>query len=322
MNAPQQQALPSGNGGATNGNGNGASTAVAKRPPSKVANLKDYLEKCKGSVAAALPKHMTPERMFGIVVAAASRNPELLECTLPSIAQAVMQCAELGLMPGALLGEAYLIPRKNTKVSPAVKECVLVPGYKGLLKLARQSGIIQEVTTQMVFKDEVFEVEFGLEPRLKHIPNLAKRVTISTPEQAQEHVLFVYAVAKFKDGGHAFEVMTLADVEAIRKREDKEGRRWGPWKTDYGQMMRKTAIRRVMNYCPKSPDEPLTKAVNLENAADQGGFVSPEEMGFTSGSIEAEYEVVDGETGEVIENGNGGTKTATESLKDRMKAQG
>ena len=231
MNAPQQQALPA------NGNGGGGSQALAKREPakSKVLDLKGYFKKIEGSVAAALPKHMNPERVFGIVVAAASRNPQLLECTFPSIAQAVMQSAELGLTPGAMLGEAYLVPRRNNKANPPVMECLLIPGYKGLLKLARQSGIIQEINAQLVFRGEVFEVEMGLEPKLKHVPDLSKRAPVSNPEDARERLLYVYAVARFKDGGHAYEVMTLDEVEAIRTREKDK---WSPWKTDYGQIGR------------------------------------------------------------------------------------
>lgn len=317
MNAPQQQdqaPAPIGNG----------STAVARRDPakSKVLDLKGYFKKIEGSVAAALPKHMNPERVFGIVVAAASRNPQLLECTFPSIAQAVMQSAELGLTPGAMLGEAYLVPRMNRKDKNPAKhfmECLLIPGYKGLLKLARQSGMIQEINAQMVFKGEVFELEMGLEPRLKHIPDLSKRAPVTDPKDARERVLYVYAVAKFKDGGHMYEVMTLDEVEAIRKREDKDDKRWGPWRTDYGQMARKTVLRRLCNYLPKSPD--LEKAVALESAHAAGEKVTSEELGFTA--IDAEFEVVDGETGEVIENGAAAKPTsATDALKAQMKAQG
>ena len=315
MNAPQQQPLPANGNGGANGS---AGTAVARREPakSKVLDLKGYFKKIEGSVAAALPKHMNPERVFGIVVAAASRNPQLLECTFPSIAQAVMQAAELGLTPGAMLGEAYLVPRKNRKANPVVTECLLIPGYKGLLKLARQSGMIQEINAQLVFKGEVFEVEMGLEPRLKHIPDLSKRAPVTDPKDARERVLYLYAVAKFKDGGHAYEVMTLDEIEAIRLRESDKP---GPWKTDYGQMARKTVLRRLCNYLPKSPD--LEKAIALESAHTAGEKVTSEELGFTA--IDAEFEVVDESTGEVSTAGaTAPPQSATDALKAQMKAQG
>lgn len=304
MNAPQQQALPA--------NGNG-STAVAKRPSnSKVANLKDYLDKCKGSVAAALPKHMTPERVFGIVVAAASRTPELLECTLPSIAQAVMQCAELGLTPGALLGEAYLIPRNNRKTG--TKECLMIPGYRGLVKLARQSGQISDVYAECVYEGEVFEVELGLSRSMKHTPNFKDRPLVKSPADAKKNLPFVYAVAKFKDGEHAFVVMTIDEVEAIRTRE-RDTR--GPWDSDYPEMMKKTAIRRLAKLLPKSPD--LERAIAAEDAAhaNVGMRATSEELGFTV--IDVESEVVDDETGEVIDEK---PRSATDALKAQMKAQG
>jgi len=306
MNAPQQQALtPNGNGGS------GSSQALAKRPSGKVATLKDYLEKCKGALAAALPKHMTPERVTGIVVAAASRTPELLECTLPSIAQAVMQCAELGLQPGSLLGEAYLVPRNNKKTGQ--KECVMIPGYRGLVKLARQSGQIADVYAECVFDGEVFEVELGLSRSLKHVPNFSKRPVVKSPEDARKSLPFVYAVAKYKDGEPAFVVMTIDEVEAIRTRE-RDTR--GPWQTDYPEQMKKTAIRRLSKLLPKSPD--LERAIAAEDAAAQGVSMraTSEELGFNV--IDVEAETIDESTGEVMDE----PRSATGALKDRMRANG
>lgn len=58
----------------------------------------------------------------------------------------------------------------------------------------------------------------------------------------------VYMVAHFKDGGHYFLVLNRQEIEQARARS-KSGN-FGPWKTDYEAMAKKTAIRRAAPYLP------------------------------------------------------------------------
>ena len=71
------------------------------------------------------------------------RTPKLLECTRESLLACIVQCAQLGLEPDGLLGQAYLIPFYNGRKNRY--ECQLIVGYKGLLKLARQSAEISSL---------------------------------------------------------------------------------------------------------------------------------------------------------------------------------
>src|SRR5262245_12814982 len=113
-----------------------------------LGNLQTLLEKYKHQIAAAIPNHLTPERLIRIALTAVSRSPGLRECDPLTICGCVIQAAQLGLEPDNVLGEAYLVPFHNSKTRK--KECQLIPGYQGLLKLVRNSGELKFVSAQIV----------------------------------------------------------------------------------------------------------------------------------------------------------------------------
>lgn len=213
----------------------------------KVNDFRALLGKLEGQLALALPKHIRVERMMRICLTTVQRIPALLDCTQASVLGSILQAAQLGLEPDGILGEAYLIPYKGT--------CQLICGYKGLLKLARNSGQISTVYSRVVREKDVFKYAYGIKDVLKHVPSL-------DPDPGM--VTHVYAVAKLKDGGVQFEVMSTHEIEAIRKRS-KAGQS-GPWVTDWDEMAKKTTIRRLSKTLPASVE--LARAVVLDEQVD------------------------------------------------------
>jgi recombination protein RecT len=209
------------------------------------------MEKNRDSIAAALPKHLTVERLSRVALGELRTNPKLLECSPASLMNAIVKASQLGLEVGSAMGHAYLVPFKT--------ECTLIIGYRGLIALARRSGEIQSITARVVYARDTFELEYGLEEKLRHIP--------STDEDPGA-VTHVYAVAKLKDGGIQYEVMTRAEVDAIRNRSNgyqtavKYGNKKNPWMTDYEEMARKTVMRRLFKYLPMSIE--MADAMNAE----------------------------------------------------------
>lgn len=202
----------------------------------------------KSQLANALPKHMTPERLTRIAVTATQRTPALLDCTPQSLAMSVIQCAELGIEPN-LIGEAYLIPYG--------KQCTMIPGYKGLMKIARNSGEILSIEARAVYEGDDFSFKYGSTQFIEHIPNGAI---------SDDKITHFYALAKLKNGETQFEVMTKSQVDAVRN-SSKAGK-FGPWKDHYAEMGRKTVVRRLCKYLPASVE--LAKAVTYDENADAG----------------------------------------------------
>src|SRR5580700_6950752 len=120
----------------------------------KLNTLKTMLEKAKGSFAAVLPKHVTPERLIKIALAATSRNPLLLQCDAKSIVKSVMAASQLGLEPDGTLGLSYIVPFWNKNINSY--EAQFQIGYRGLIDLARRSGNISTIESHVVKKNDTF----------------------------------------------------------------------------------------------------------------------------------------------------------------------
>jgi recombination protein RecT len=222
----------------------------------KQQTLKELLTKAAPSLQAVAPKHLTAERLVKIALSATSRNPELLACSAASILRAVMQGAEMGLEVGGLMGEAALVPFKNKHTKAT--EAICIPMYRGLIKLARNSGQLTTVEAHIVYENDIFELEFGLEPKLIHKPNL---------RADRGKVTCAYAIALFKNGGgHQIDVMTIGELDAIKKRSQASD--VGPWVTDEAEMQRKTVVKRLCKYLPMSAE--LAKALERDDAVDRG----------------------------------------------------
>ena len=90
----------------------GAVTTAEK----KEKTIFDVIERGKSQFAAALPKHLSSERFVRIAITSIRQNPGLAPCTQESLLGALMTVAQLGLEPGGVLGQCYLIPFKNKKI--------------------------------------------------------------------------------------------------------------------------------------------------------------------------------------------------------------
>ena len=231
---------------------------LAEKPKSRdlkpLDDVRGLLDQMKPQLQLALPKHLTVDRLLRIAITACQNTPKLLDCERRSLLSAVMTCAQLGLEPDGVLGQAYLVPFKG--------RVQFIAGYKGLLTLARNTGQVTAINAQLVRENDRFDYEYGLNERLEHRP----------AEGDRGEITHFYAYAKFTDGGHYFEVMTKAEVDKVRDKSEgyqafKAGRiKSTPWDSHYEQMGRKTAIRRIANYLPMD----VQRAILLERAYEQG----------------------------------------------------
>ena len=230
-------------------------TAVAIRPMDR---FKQELALQRDMFGSALPQHVPVEKFQANLIAACAMTPKLLECNRPSLLKAAMTAAQLGLMVDPVLGHAYLVPYGDTV------QCI--PGYKGFIHLARQSGEIASLYAHEVYANDEFEIELGTNKRLVHKPRLSG----DRGDMVGVYAAWSYSKAVDQGGKLAtdFEFMTTEDIEAIRTRS-KAGNN-GPWKTDYIQMARKTVIRRAAKYLPLS----VQRAAILDAAYEDGKTAS------------------------------------------------
>ena len=200
-------------------------------------SIKQWIQAYKKQFEKALPSAITPERFTRMALTALAQNPKLQSCTPSSFLGSLLNAAQLGLEPNTPLGQAYLIPFYNNKKK--VLECQFQIGYKGFLDLAYRSGELQSLQAHVVFENDEFEFEYGLEPKLMHKPAMSDR----------GEARWVYAVFKLNNGGSGFEVMSMDD---IRNHAEKFSKAYqsGPWQTNFDEMAKKTVIKKLLKYAP------------------------------------------------------------------------
>lgn len=220
--------------------------------PERAKALGQMVDFYQNDITAILPKHVDFHRMKQLFVLSVKNVPKLLDCEPASLMKALFTAASMGLEPDPYFGQVYLLPYgKNVQV---------IPGYKGLLQLVRNSGEITSITAQAVCKNDVFEYNLASGERPKHVPPFSDR------GDAQAY----YCIANFRDGGFHFELMTKEDVEKIKARSAAAKSGSSPWNTDYDEMAKKTVIRRAVKRLPISLSKQARVALMAEDAYATG----------------------------------------------------
>lgn len=212
----------------------------------RAMSIRDYLksDSMAAEIAKALPSHMKPERMMRVALTCLTRVPKLAECTPESFMQCLLSLSQWGLEPDGR--RAHLIPFENRK--RGIVECTLIIDYKGLVELAYRSGVVRNIHADVVREGDIFNYNLGTVTA--HTP-WAFRRDADRPEKSGE-VIAAYCVVTLEGDCKKCEVMTREEVEAIRKRSMAGNS--GPWVTDWNEMAKKTAFRRVSKWLPLSAE--------------------------------------------------------------------
>ena len=300
------------------------------------SGLKSLLDKMRDSIAASLPRHVTPERLIKTMLVAANRNAKLLQCTQASILETINRAAELGLDLSGTLGEAYPVPFTNSVKDAQGNwtkqtQCQLIIGYRGLEKLAWQSGEVGMIDAEVVHERDTFIFKKGFDPRLEWEP---------CRDGDRGDPIGAYALIITKLGGRMARFMTVADIEKIR--QGAQSKDSPAWKNHWGEMARKTALRRVLKDAPLSTeklvramevddkDYELTNVLEVETTRPGGssGLLKklkggePEEVPEPSHIGDVAGEIIDQTTGEVETPEDAAAKAKVAEQAEKLKQNG
>lgn len=220
------------------------------------ATLADQIKQMESQFAMAMPRGAEASQLVRDALTTLRQTPKLGDCDPASVLGGLMSLAQLGLRPG-VLGHAWLLPFYD-KNSRGFKAQVVI-GYQGLVELAHRSGQIKSLIARTVYEHDTFEVDYGLEDNLVHKP--AMRGPKGEP-------IAYYAVAKFTTGGHAFIVMNHDEMIEYRDKhataKTREGKVVGPWRDNFDGMARKTVVRQLSKWMPKSTD--MARAIESDES--------------------------------------------------------
>lgn len=182
------------------------------------------------------------KKELSFAIQAINSNASLQKCTRESILKSVYNVAITGLSINPTLKYAALVPRKG--------ECTLMPMYQGLVKLIADTGSIIDVSAHVVYEGDEFEEELGSNPKIIHKPRRESKVLT---------LAYATAILPSKSGSITkIEVMDKEDIYAIRERSEayrayKNGLVSSCiWLSDEAEMWRKTVLKRLCKYIPKT----------------------------------------------------------------------
>lgn len=239
-----------------------SNTQLAERPQKHDLRVMIQSETIQQQLAMALPRYYSPDQFTVIVRTAINRNPKLGECDPGSFMTSMITAAQMGIAPDGRNG--YLIPRWNGKTNRL--ECTFMPSYIGLIGLVRKNPEVADIYAETVHAEDELRITKGLHRDIVHEVDVKK---------ARGPIIGAYAVISYKDGRASWEFMSREEIEGVRARSDS----WRahvakgydtPWKTDEGEMFKKTALKRLIKTADISQE--TADRIAVDNTLD----VSPQ----------------------------------------------
>lgn len=201
--------------------------------------IRDWITSNRASIERHLAGTMDTTAFVQQALTSIANSADLQNATPQSVVGAVMLAAQLRLEIGPALGQFYLTPRKDR----GTQICLPIVGYQGMVELAYRSGRVEKVESFLIRAGDTFT----------HGANSERgRFFDWTPLDYDEDREWtgVVATAKIQGGGTVWTYLPKAKVLARRPSFWKST----PWATNEEQMARKTGVRALSPYMPKSTD--------------------------------------------------------------------
>lgn len=163
-----------------------------------------------------------------------------------SVVNAVKNIAAIGISLNPAKKQAYLVPRGGA--------ICLDISYMGLMDLAMATGSIKWAQAEIVRAGDGFS-----RGRFDQAPVH----TFNPFSKDRGEIIGVYVVVKTADGDYLTHTMEISEVYDIRGRSEAWKRNSGPWKTDPGEMIKKTCVKQAYKFWPKT--ERLENAIHYLN---------------------------------------------------------
>ena len=218
-----------------------------------IDQFRSEIEAQKAQLKTMLPEHMPVDRFIRSAMIAIQLNPGILEADRQSLFTSLQRCAGDGLVPDNK--EAALVEFNTRENGEYVKKVQYMPMVDGVLKRARQSGVVTAMTARVVYEHDQFD--YWVDEHGEHIQH---RPSFSSDRGEKK---LVYAMAKLTSGDVVIEPMTMDDVEQVRKASKTPDK--GPWRDWYERMAVKSALHRLTKRLPNSSE--------IAEMLDQGNFL-------------------------------------------------
>jgi recombination protein RecT len=206
------------------------------RQVAAILESKEFTAKIK----QALPEGLSLDRFTRATITAIQKNPAIVEGDKHSLYSSIAEAAAAGLH---LDGKEAALVIYNTNVGSQdkprwIKKVQYMPMIAGLIKNLGRAGV--KVDSQVVYRNDVFVVDFGDSPSIDHSP----------PRFGEDRgeMIGAYAICTDRDGFKYREVMDKAQIEAVRKQSKAQNSLM--WTQFASEAWRKTVLRRCAKRIP------------------------------------------------------------------------
>lgn len=197
------------------------------------------------------------EREAGFAIQQLGKNDYMMKAAQnnrQAVVDAVTNVAAIGISLNPAKKQAYLVPRDN-------KICLDI-SYMGLMDLAQATGAVKWAQAALVYSSDTFALN-GLDKAPSH--------TFNPFAKDRGEVVGVYVTIKTVHGEYLTHTMTIEDAYAIRDRSSAwKSSKSGPWKTDEGEMIKKTCVKQAYKYWPRT--DRLDDAIHHLNTENGEGL--------------------------------------------------
>ncbi len=235
------------------------------QPIHPIAKLNRDLELRAEQFAMVLPSHIKPDKFQRTIMTAVQSDPALLNVDRQSLLLACMRAAQDGLLPDKREA-ALVVFKENKKIDGQWVQRELaayIPMAFGVRKKILQSEQVADISTNVVYAAEVargaFIYEEGSARALRHRPLMDLKAEEATDDQ----IVAAYSMATLKDGTVSYEVMRRFEIDKVREtsqtgaKVDRKGQPRtpkGPWVDWFGEMAKKSVLKRHAKMLPQSGD--------------------------------------------------------------------
>lgn len=166
-----------------------------------------------------------------------------------SLQAAIVNVAAIGISLNPASALAYLVPRDGM--------ICLDISYRGLVKLATESGGILWAKSELVYKDDEFIYRGPSE-----LPTHNADVFANNRYPTAETIKGCYTIAKTPGGDFLVDVMTINELVNVQNASKAKK---GPWLNWWGEMAKKTALKRASKTWPYTNRDRVDAAIEVVN---------------------------------------------------------
>ncbi|MEE1352150.1 MAG: recombinase RecT [Clostridia bacterium] len=215
-----------------------------------------------------------------------------------TVIQSALKAATFDLPIDQNLGYAYIVPFKNKKPNSdgtwsKVMEASFILGWKGMHQLALRTGSYKTINVVDIREGELLSYN-------KLTEDIDIRFVEDEDEREKLKVIGYVGYYRLVNGAEKTIYMTVKQIENHEKKNRKGEYMGKGWRDDFDAMARKTVYRKligkwgVMSIDYQSREDGMSLA---EQMAEENKL----EYGDASSFVEADFDEVDAETGEVTE---------------------